>query len=198
LRSVRILYTLLGCFVMKLLVCISGASGVIYGERLLRSLTDVEAVDLVISEAAKKMIDLELDVDVNTIRALVRNTFEPDQMEAPPASGSSLYDAVIVVPCSVSTLSKIAQGIADNLITRSAAVALKENKKLILVPRETPLSKIHLENMVSICTAGGTILPACPGFYGDPKSIDDLVDFIVGKMLDCLGIDNEVYHRWKS
>ncbi len=197
-RSVRILYTLLGCFVMKLLVCISGASGVIYGERLLRSLTDVEAVDLVISEAAKKMIDLELDVDVNTIRALVRNTFEPDQMEAPPASGSSLYDAVIVVPCSVSTLSKIAQGIADNLITRSAAVALKENKKLILVPRETPLSKIHLENMVSICTAGGTILPACPGFYGDPKSIDDLVDFIVGKMLDCLGIDNEVYHRWKS
>ncbi len=183
---------------MKLLLCISGASGVVYGERLLRTLSDIEDidVDLVISDAAKQMIDLELDVDVNTIKRLARNNFSPNQMEAPPASGSSLYDAMVIVPCSVSTLSKIAQGIADNLITRSAAVVLKENRQLILVPRETPLSKIHLENMVTICSAGGTILPACPAFYGTPKNIDDLVDFIVGKLLDCLEIENEIYERW--
>lgn len=183
---------------MKLLLCISGASGVVYGERLLRVLSEMEdvVVDLVISNAAEQMIELELDVDKEELSSLAHNEFKPDEMDAPPASGSSLYDGVIVIPCSVSTLSKIATGVADNLITRSSAVALKEGRKLILVPRETPLSKIHLENMVAISEAGGIVLPACPAFYGDPKDIMDLVDFVVGKLLDCLGLEHGVYKRW--
>ncbi|MFO8109563.1 MAG: UbiX family flavin prenyltransferase [Thermoplasmata archaeon] len=183
---------------MKVLLCISGASGVVYGERSMRTLSKMENidVDLVISEAARGLLELELDVEVDDIISLTRNNYDPNELNAPPASGSSLYDAVAIVPCSVSTLSKIAAGIGDNLITRAAAVALKENRKLILVLRETPLSRISLENMVTVCSAGGTILPACPAFYGSPKSMDDLIDFIVGKLLDCMGIENDTYTRW--
>lgn len=185
---------------MKVLLCISGASGVIYGYRLLKALSEMENVEpyLVVSEAARGIMDLELDVDPEKITALAKTCYEPDDMGAPPASGSALYDAVVIAPCSVSTLSKVAAGIGDNLITRAAAVALKEGKKLILVPRETPLSIIHLQNMVTVSSAGGTMLPASPAFYGNPKTIEDMVDHVVGKILDSMGLENQIYPRWEA
>jgi len=183
---------------MKLLLAITGASGIIYGKRLAEELSQKEGVtlDIVISDTAKELIDVELDVSYDYIKGLARNYYEPKQLDAPPASGSSMYDAVLIVPCSMSTLSKVATGISDNLITRSAAVALKERRKLLLMPRETPFSTIYLEKMRTLSKSGAVILPACPGFYSQPNSIDDLVDFIVGKILDNVGIENDLYSRW--
>ncbi len=183
---------------MKIILAITGASGIIYGKRLAEELAKKEEVklDIVISDTARELIDVELDVSSDHIKDLARNYYEPEQLDAPPASGSSMYDAVLIVPCSMSTLSKVATGISDNLITRSAAVALKERRKLILMPRETPLSTIYLEKMRSLSESGAVILPACPGFYSQPKSIDDLVDFVVGKILDNIDIENELYSRW--
>lgn len=182
---------------MKLLLAVTGASGVVYGKRLAEVLTERgQAFDLIISQSAKKLIDIELEEDHRILTEMADNYFEQDQMEAPPASGSSLYDAMVIIPASMSTLSKIATGISDNLITRSAVVMLKEKRRLILVPRETPLSTVHLDNMKKLSSEGVIILPASPGFYAKPESIDDLIDFIVGKVLDTLDIENQIYRRW--
>lgn len=185
---------------MKLLACITGASGVIYGKRLLEVLSEKKNIDvhLVVSEAAEGLIDRELDEGVDDVKRLSDRVFGYKEMDAPPASGSSLYDAMVVVPCSLSTLSKISVGTADNLITRSGAVMLKERRKLVLVPRETPLSKVHLENMKKLSSLGTIILPAAPGFYHMPENIDELVDFLIGKILDSLEIENDIYERWKG
>ncbi len=184
---------------MKILLAITGASGVIYGERVLRALSEMDDVrtELVISNSGKELIDQELDKDIGELESIADNTYEPNNMSAPPASGSSLYDAVVVVPCSMSTLSKISTGIADNLITRSASVALKESKKLIIVPRETPLSSISLKCMHDLSLAGAVILPASPGFYSGNDSLEDLVNFIAGKILDNLDLENQMYNRWE-
>ena len=184
---------------MEILLAISGASGVVYGKKLLEFLSkqeDIE-VDLIISNAARELIQDELDIDVNELGGLARHEFDPDELESPPASGSVIYDAMAIVPCSMSSLSKISAGISDNLITRSAVVFIKEGRKLLLVPRETPLTTTWLENMSKLSREGAVILPAMPGFYTDPKSIDDIVDFIVGKILDNLRIENSLYERWK-
>ncbi|MFW6040907.1 MAG: UbiX family flavin prenyltransferase [Thermoplasmatota archaeon] len=183
---------------MKILLAITGASGVIYGKRTLEVLSkkkDVQ-VDLIVSESAKKLIKMELDTSYKDIVSMARESFDQNEIEASPASGSSLYDIMLIVPCSLSTLSKISSGIADNLITRSAAVLLKEGRKIVLVPRETPLSTVYLENMRRLSSQGCIILPAMPGFYSKPKNIDDLIDFIVGKILDNIGIKNDLYKRW--
>ncbi len=184
---------------MKILLAITGASGVIYGERVLRALSEMDDVrtELVISNSGKELIDQELGTDRIDLESIADNTYEPNNMSAPPASGSSLYDAVVVVPCSMSTLSKISTGIADNLITRSASVALKESKKLIIVPRETPLSSISLKCMHDLSLAGAVILPASPGFYSGNDSLEDLVNFIAGKILDNLDLENQMYNRWE-
>ncbi len=184
---------------MDILLAISGASGVIYGKRLLEFLSEKEnvGVDLIISNAARKLIDDELDVSVGELSKLARHEFEPDDLESPPASGSVKYDAMAIVPCSMSSLSKISAGISDNLITRSAVVFMKEGRKLLLVPRETPLTTTWLGNMKKLSEEGVAILPSMPGFYTNPESIDDLVDFIAGKILDNLGIENSIYERWK-
>ncbi len=184
---------------MKILLAISGASGVVYGKRLLEFLSkreDIE-VDLIISDAARELIDDELDIRVESLSKMAEKEFQPDDLESPPASGSVKYDAMAIVPCSMSSLSKISAGISDNLITRSAVVFMKESRKLLLVPRETPLTTTWLGNMKKLSEEGVTILPSMPGFYSNPESIDDLVDFIVGKILDNLEIENSIYERWR-
>ncbi|MGM0405211.1 MAG: UbiX family flavin prenyltransferase [Thermoplasmatota archaeon] len=184
---------------MKILLAITGASGVIYGKRLLDTLSKMDEVhlELVISNSGKQLIDQELDLDVEKLEDMAEMSYNQDDMAAPPASGSSLYDAVLIVPCSMSTISKISVGIADNLITRSASVALKESRKLIVVPRETPLSSTSLRSMYNLSLDGAVILPAAPGFYARTENIDDLVDFIVGKILDNVGLENDIYNRWE-
>ena len=170
----------------------------IYGVKLLKQLHEIKdiTVDLVISDTGSKIMDMELDIDPDEIKKYADQNFSQNDISAPPASGSSLYDFMLIVPCSTSTMSKIANGMADNLITRAAGVMLKERKGLLIVPRETPLSTIHLENMTRLSRDGCIVLPACPAFYSEPKDINDLVDFIVGKILDTLGIENHIFKRW--
>jgi 4-hydroxy-3-polyprenylbenzoate decarboxylase len=179
---------------VKIVVGISGASGAIYGLRLLEVLH--EDVILIVSSYGKRLIQEETDYSLKDIQTTVQY-YEDYQLDAPISSGSYLFDAMVVVPCSVSTLSKIACGISDTLITRCATVALKERRPLILVPRETPLSTIHLENMTTLSMQGAILLPAMPGFYPHPSTIEDMVDFVVGKILDQLHIDHQLYERWE-
>lgn len=180
---------------MRYVVGVTGASGVQYAYALLRALEGHD-VDLVISEDAKKVIAHELDVPVKGFEKLASATYANDDTTAAPSSGSYRIDAMVVVPCSMGTLGKIAWGISDNLITRAAAVCLKERRKLVLVPRETPLAGTHLENMHRLSNQGAVILPAMPGFYHEPKTIEDLVNFVVGKVLDQLGIEHRLFKRW--
>jgi len=182
---------------MKLVVGVTGASGVQYAHALLRNL-ETAHVDLVISEDGKKVIAHETGVPVREYEELADATYANDDVAAPPASGSYLFDAMVVIPCSMGTLGKIAWGISDSLITRAAAVCLKERRKLILVPRETPLAASHLENMLRLTNQGVVILPAMPGFYHSPKEIEDLVHFVVGKVLDQLGIEHALFRRWRE
>lgn len=181
---------------MRIVVAITGASGIDYAVALLRSLR--EEKHLIISKHGEKLIETESALSQKRIVSLADDIYEDTDLEAPISSGSTPFDAMVVVPCSMSTLSKIACGIADTLITRTASVCLKEGRKLILVPRETPLTKIHLDNMSRLVGAGAIVLPAMPAFYTKPKKIEDLVDFVVGKILDMLGLDHQLYKRWKS
>jgi len=185
---------------MKLLLCITGASGVIYGKRLLEVLSKVEDVEieLIVSEAGKDLLKRELDIDHESVSKIADEVYGPEDLDSPPSSGSSLYDAMAIVPCSMSSLSKIANGISDNLITRAAAVFLKEDRKLVLTPRETPMTTMWLKNMYELSEEGAIVLPAMPGFYHEPESIDDIVDFIVGKILDSLGVENSMFERWEN
>ncbi len=185
---------------MKVLHAITGASGVVFGKRLLEVLSerDEVTVELVISDAGRKLIDRELPESIEDIGALADERYGQGDLAAPPASGSTYYDAMAVVPCSVSTLSHISSGIGDNLITRAAAVMMKERRKMVIVPRETPLSTVHLEHMMKLSREGVVVLPAMPAFYGSPESIEELIDFLVGKILDQLGLENELYRRWEE
>jgi len=182
---------------MKVVVGVTGASGAPYALALLRNLDPVH-VELVISEDGKKVIEHEADVPVTAFEELADATYANDDLGAPPASGSHRFDAMVVIPCSMGTLGKIAWGISDNLITRAAAVCLKERRKLILVPRETPLAASHIENMLRLANQGVVVLPAMPGFYHGPKSVDDLVNFVVGKVLDQLGLEHKLFRRWRE
>ncbi len=179
------------------MVGVTGASGVQYALALLRNLKDAD-IDLIVSEDAKKVVDVETQLGSKAFEKLAAHTFENRDTTAPPASGSYRFDAMVVVPCSMGTLGKIAWGISDNLITRAAAVSMKEGRKLILVPRETPLAATHLENMLKLANQGVVILPAMPAFYHDPKTVDDLVNFVAGKILDQLGIEHVLFRRWRE
>ncbi|MEF8835250.1 MAG: UbiX family flavin prenyltransferase [Candidatus Thermoplasmatota archaeon] len=185
---------------MKLLLCITGASGVIYGKRLLEILSETEdvEVELIISEAGKDLLKRELDIQLEDLSQMADEVYDSEDLDSPPSSGSSLYDAMAIVPCSMSSLSKIATGVSDNLITRAAAVFLKEDRKLLLTPRETPMTTTWLKNMHELSEEGVIVLPAMPGFYHDPESIDDIVDFIVGKILDSLEIEHLLFERWND
>jgi len=184
---------------MRLVVAITGASGVIYGKRLLEVLKEknVETI-LVISKQAEKILKMELDIKREDLVKLAAKYYDSEDMGAPISSGSFKFDAMIIVPCSMKTLASIACGIASNLIVRAADVAIKEGRKLILVPREAPLSPIHLRNMLFLSEIGVIIIPASPAFYHKPKTVKDLVDFVVGRILDVIGLKHELYKPYEG
>ncbi|MFP4654919.1 MAG: UbiX family flavin prenyltransferase [Methanohalobium sp.] len=183
---------------MEIAVGISGASGIQYGIRLVQILSNMDNVftHLVITDSAKKLIGIETDYSVIEIEGMASRAYNEKDFTAPIASGSHLFAGMIVAPCSMKTLGSIANGITDNLLTRTADVCLKERHKLVLMTRETPLNQIHIENMLKITQAGGTVLPACPGFYSGPQTIDDLINTMSGRALDLMGIENEIFTRW--
>jgi 4-hydroxy-3-polyprenylbenzoate decarboxylase len=193
----------------RFVVALTGASGIVYGRRLLECLARTgSAVHLVVSDAAAKVarhelgLQLDLDDGPGVVRALLGEETQNIQyhlykdFEVSIASGSTRHDGMVVCPCSGGTLGRIACGASSNLIERAADVCLKERRKLVLVPRETPLSDIHLENMLRLTRAGAVILPASPGFYGRGDSVDALVDFVVSRILDQLGVENSLMQRY--
>ncbi|MEM1575588.1 MAG: UbiX family flavin prenyltransferase [Nitrososphaerota archaeon] len=182
---------------MKLIVALTGASGVIYGKRLLEILKEknIETY-LIVSNNCEKIIKHELGIEKKDIEKLASHSYNENDLLAPITSGSTKIDGMIIIPCSMKTLAGIACGFSENLILRAADVILKEKRKLIIVPRETPLNPIHLENMLKLARIGAIILPASPAFYHKPEKIDDLVDFIIGKILDIIGIEHNLFKRW--
>src|SRR6478609_6886673 len=192
-------------------VAFTGASGLPYGLRLLECLIVARArIFLLYSPAAQVVARQELELTLPTQPAAAAAYFaeryraEPGQLTvfgredwmSPVASGSNPADAMAVCPCSMGTLGALAAGMADNLIERAADVMLKERRTLVLVPRETPLSAIHLENMLKLSRAGAVILPANPGFYHHPQTVQELVDFVVARILDHIGVEHELMRRW--
>ncbi|MGZ7136467.1 MAG: UbiX family flavin prenyltransferase, partial [Methanobacterium sp.] len=182
-----------------IVVAITGASGVIYGLRLLEELKKL-GVDtaLLITDPAKILLKYELNIDEKELENLADVNYDPEDLTASINSGSFKFDSMAIGPCTMKTISAIATGYASNAITRAADVTLKERRKLVLVPRETPLRSVQLENMLKISNEGGIILPAMPGFYHNPESIEDLCNFVVGKILDVLEIDNNLFKRWHN
>jgi 4-hydroxy-3-polyprenylbenzoate decarboxylase len=184
---------------LKIVVGITGSSGVIYGLKLLYYLNKLEIeTHIVLSTWAKKNIEIETDESLSEIKKLASFEYNENDMAASISSGSFKTHGMIIIPCSMKTLASIANGYDDNLISRAASVTIKEGRKLVIVPRETPLSQIHLSNMLKLAKIGVTILPAMPGFYHRPKTVNDLVLHIVGKALDQFDIQNEVFKRWES
>jgi 4-hydroxy-3-polyprenylbenzoate decarboxylase len=193
---------------MRIFLGVTGASGAPYAERLLRALAAaVCEIGLTASRSGVEVIATELYGDPSLPRAEVLTRFvgdtspqvtiyEDNDFRSPYASGSAKVDAYVVCPCSMATVGTLASGAMQNLIHRAASVALKERRKLVLVPRETPLSSIHLRGLATLNEAGAVILFAAPGFYHAPKSIGDLVDFLVARCLDQLGLDNTLMKRW--
>ena len=188
----------------RLMVAVTGASGAIYAASFLRfACSRYDTVYLTLSENAEEIVKEELGV-----RALHEavpdehrqriSPLDPGDLWSPPASGSHQYDGLVVVPCSMGVLGRIASGVSNDLVTRAADVCLKEQRKLILVVRETPLNLIHIRNMAAVTEAGGVILPAMPAFYQKPKSLEDLADFITSKIADQLGLANELGPKWKG
>ena len=183
----------------RLIVAITGATGAIYGVRLLQTLQALPQIEthLIVSEAGWLTIAHELDMSKDAIRALAHTTHAVNNVGASIASGSFLCDGMIVAPCSMKTLSAIAHGFSDNLISRAADVMLKERRRLTLMVRETPLSAIHLNNMLAVSNAGGTIFPPVPAFYHQPRSIDDIIEQTVARVLDQHGIHSDSLKRWQ-
>ncbi len=188
----------------------SGGSGIVYGIRLVEVLLQAgHEVHLVATGAALRVLQHEAGVTVDPIRPDLAALFDAslrqrlrvhalDAVEAAPASGSAGFRATIVCPCSMGTLARIAHGFSSNLVERAADVALKEGRPLVLVPRETPLSIVHLQNMLDLARLSAIVLPAMPGFYHRPTTVQQLVDFVVGKILDRLGLEHTLVRRWQT
>jgi len=188
-------------------VGITGASGSIYGVRLIQELgLRKHNVNVIITSAGKKVMMEELGVSgleqmdkmgLAEISSRIR-IWKNDDLDAPFISGSNAPKAVVIIPCSMGKLAAVANGISSNLLERAADVSLKERRQLILVVRETPLSLIHLENMLKVARAGAQVLPAMPAFYHHPETVSDMVDFIVGKVLNLLGVKHQLFKRWRK
>ena len=192
------------------MVAVTGASGAIYAVNLLRRLAPIaERVDVILSENAPSVLATEMGItlpqpysardylggesDYPSIRF-----HNPKDYYTSPASGSYRHDGMVIVPCSMGTLGRIASGVSDDLTTRAADVCLKERRKLILVPRESPLNLIHLRNMVAVAEAGATILPAMPAFYHRPQTVEDLMDTVVARILQALNVPQEIVPQWQA
>jgi len=183
---------------MRILLSIGGASGSIYGVRILEELRKSgHEVHLTISDGAKKILTHETHYKYNELKKKADVYYDNGDLCAPPASGSFQIDGMIVAPCSMKTLSAIANGYGDTLTSRAASCCLKEGRKLVLVIRETPLDLPGIKNMLDAKESGAVILPAMPAFYHKPKKIDDLVDFIIGKILDQFDIKHSLFKRWE-
>ncbi len=196
---------------LPIVVGITGASGAVYAQRLLQVLVRTERhVHLTISRSGETLLRQELGLDVDLeefVPAALQLGVTDDALQylryyhfadflAPPASGSALTAGMVICPCSGGTLSAVAQGAGTNLVQRAADVHLKEKRKLVLVPRETPLSLVHIDNMRRVCEAGAVVLPASPGWYHGVREMQDLVDFVVARILDQLGVPHELMRRW--
>lgn len=184
---------------MRIIVAITGATGVIYGITILETLKTLGIEShLILSPWAARTIELETCYTAAEVTALASVTHSPDNLAAGPASGSFPHRGMIIAPCSMKTLAAIAHGYADNLIARAADVAIKERRPLVLMTRETPLSAIHLENMLKLSKLGVVIMPPIPSFYQLPDSIKQLVEQTAGRALDLLGIENPLFRRWEG
>jgi 4-hydroxy-3-polyprenylbenzoate decarboxylase len=196
-------------FPRRVMIGVTGASGAIYADRLIEILSkSIERVYVVVSSAGEQVARHELRSESVLLRILsgklvksekeVIRQFAIDDLFAPTASGTSAPDAMIITPCSMGTLSRIATGVSGNLLERSADVVMKQRRKLLVCPRETPFNLIHLRNMTSLMEAGAEIIPLMPAFYQKPKNVDDLVDFCVGKILEQLQVPHNLYKPWNS
>lgn len=191
---------------MRILLAITGASGSIYGLRLLEELLrGGHQVTLVTSQSGLEVCRYETGVELNNAEALKHHWGLPEadltvrsatDLWAPEASGSAAPDAMTIAPCSMGTVGRIAAGISGNLIERGADVMLKEHRPLLLLPRETPFSTIHLENLLKLSQCGARIIPAMPAFYQKPETVDEMINFVVGKLLDQLGVEHNLFKRW--
>lgn len=192
----------------KFIVGVTGASGAVYAKALIDELLKRGyKIDFLLTDAGKELFRSELGVDLFgvDVRERLRTFFKGEitfweigDLSSPLASGSYRTNGMVVIPCSMATLASIANGMSSNLLERAADVILKEKRQLVVVPRETPLNTIHLKNMSALASAGADIVPAMPGFYHNPQKISDMVDFIVGKVLDLLGIENDLFKRWEE
>ncbi len=184
----------------RLIVALTGSSGVIYGIRLLEILRIIKEFEthLIISATAKKLIEYETKLNIKDIESLSDIVHDVNDLFSPISSGSFITSGMVVAPCSIKTLSSIANSFSDNLITRAADVCLKEGRKLVLLVRETPLHIGHITLMLRVAQAGAIIMPPTPSFYIHPESIDDIVNYTVGKVLDQFGVHTEIYRRWEG
>ena len=183
---------------MDLVIGSTGATGIIYTVRILEKLKDIEGVNthLIISDLSTANLSIETPYDIDYLKSLATYTYDYHDLSAKVSSGSFLVDGMIILPCSMKTLSAISNGYSDNLITRAADVTLKEGRKLVICPRETPLSPIHLENMLKLSRLGVSIMPPMPGFYSNPKTLDDIIDHHVMRVLDQFRINICNEKRW--
>jgi len=183
----------------RIIVALSGASGIVYGIRLLEAARELGIeTDLIMTDLAARMIGIETSLEPDQVNALATRVHDSFDFTSPLASGGIRHQGMVVIPCSMKTVAGIACGFSDNLLLRAADCTLKERRPLVLVPRETPLSAIHLRNMLTLAEAGAVILPACPGFYHRPRNIQGLVDHVVGKVFDILGIEHQLYRKWRE
>jgi polyprenyl P-hydroxybenzoate/phenylacrylic acid decarboxylase-like protein len=181
----------------RIVIGMTGASGAIYGVRLMEALHDLPVeTHLVMSKWAEYTITLETSYRAGTVGKLADHVYMEGDQSAPIASGSLVTDGMVVAPCSMKSLAAIANGLSENLIHRAADVALKERRKLLLLVRESPFSIIHLENMLRIARAGAVVMPPVPAMYARPKTIDEMVDHTVGRMLDHFGLEGGLVRRW--
>ena len=184
---------------MKLVIGMTGSTGVIYGVRMLEVLKECRVeTHLVITEWAKKCLSIETSYKIDDIKNLATQYSDDSNLASGISSGTYKTDGMIVIPCSMKTLSAIANGYDESLVARAAGVTLKESRKLVLVVRETPFTAIHLENMLKLARLGVVILPPVPGFYTKPTTIDDVINHTVGKCLDQFDIEHDLYKRWGS